>query len=238
MNIAMEQTEEYVNGQLKNKYGDAFIRGNNGEIHFPFLSLAVTLAVTEPLCSTQMPYLHIMAPVPAPVAISVAVPVTLILTATAAGTVTVTDCDCYTACDCDCDCDCKCACDCPCDCDQDCIRVYEGDCNLGRSAVPVKCLSGLSTDTCDSCKVLLVFTGTVLSACSLVHQYNKGSYGGRCVMRGTAPGETGSASLSIVHQYNKGSNRGRCVMGGTAHGANGARFTCSTVHQYCTTRGT
>lgn len=33
MNIAMEQTEEYVNGQLKNKYGDAFIRGNNGKEH-------------------------------------------------------------------------------------------------------------------------------------------------------------------------------------------------------------
>lgn len=33
MNIALEQTEEYVNGQLKNKYGDAFIRGNNGESH-------------------------------------------------------------------------------------------------------------------------------------------------------------------------------------------------------------
>ena len=31
MNIALEQTEEYVGGQLKNKYGDAFIRGNNGE---------------------------------------------------------------------------------------------------------------------------------------------------------------------------------------------------------------
>ncbi len=30
MNIAMEQTEEYVNGQLKEKYGDTFIRGNNG----------------------------------------------------------------------------------------------------------------------------------------------------------------------------------------------------------------
>lgn len=30
MNIAMEQTEEYANGQLKAKYGDAFIRGNNG----------------------------------------------------------------------------------------------------------------------------------------------------------------------------------------------------------------
>ena len=29
MNIALEQTEEYCNGQLKNKYGDAFIRGNN-----------------------------------------------------------------------------------------------------------------------------------------------------------------------------------------------------------------
>eukprot|EP01031_Cornospumella_fuschlensis_P032793 gene32793-39647_t len=29
MNIAMEQTEEYIDGQLKNKYGDCFIRGNN-----------------------------------------------------------------------------------------------------------------------------------------------------------------------------------------------------------------
>ena len=30
MNIAMEQTEEYnQEGQLKNKYGDCFIRGNN-----------------------------------------------------------------------------------------------------------------------------------------------------------------------------------------------------------------
>ncbi len=32
MNIAMEQTEEYVDGQLKNKYGDCFIRGNNGKL--------------------------------------------------------------------------------------------------------------------------------------------------------------------------------------------------------------
>lgn len=30
MNIAMEQTEEYLDGQLKNRYGDCFIRGNNG----------------------------------------------------------------------------------------------------------------------------------------------------------------------------------------------------------------
>ncbi|GAX20201.1 U6 snRNA-associated Sm-like protein LSm6 [Fistulifera solaris] len=29
LNIALEQTEEYANGQLKAKYGDAFIRGNN-----------------------------------------------------------------------------------------------------------------------------------------------------------------------------------------------------------------
>ncbi|OLL26165.1 U6 snRNA-associated Sm-like protein LSm6 [Neolecta irregularis DAH-3] len=29
MNCAVEETEEYVNGQLKNKYGDVFIRGNN-----------------------------------------------------------------------------------------------------------------------------------------------------------------------------------------------------------------
>jgi len=29
MNIALEQTEEYVNGQLRQKYGDAFLRGNN-----------------------------------------------------------------------------------------------------------------------------------------------------------------------------------------------------------------
>jgi hypothetical protein len=29
MNVALEQTEEYVDGQLKAKHGDAFIRGNN-----------------------------------------------------------------------------------------------------------------------------------------------------------------------------------------------------------------
>ena len=31
MNIAMEETEEYVNGKLTKSYGDAFIRGNNGK---------------------------------------------------------------------------------------------------------------------------------------------------------------------------------------------------------------
>ena len=39
MNIAMEQTEEYVNGQLKNKYGDAFIRGNNGNCQMIYVYL-------------------------------------------------------------------------------------------------------------------------------------------------------------------------------------------------------
>lgn len=34
MNIAMEQTEEYQDGQLKAKYGDCFIRGNNGKFFF------------------------------------------------------------------------------------------------------------------------------------------------------------------------------------------------------------
>jgi len=30
MNIALEKTEEYVDGQLRKSYGDAFVRGNNG----------------------------------------------------------------------------------------------------------------------------------------------------------------------------------------------------------------
>lgn len=34
MNIALEQTEEHVNGTVTNRYGDAFIRGNNGLVVF------------------------------------------------------------------------------------------------------------------------------------------------------------------------------------------------------------
>jgi hypothetical protein len=30
MNIALEKTEEYVNGVKRRTYGDAFVRGNNG----------------------------------------------------------------------------------------------------------------------------------------------------------------------------------------------------------------
>ena len=35
MNIALEQTEEHVNGTVTNRYGDAFIRGNNGSTFPP-----------------------------------------------------------------------------------------------------------------------------------------------------------------------------------------------------------
>lgn len=30
MNLALEQCEEIINGQVENKYGDVYIRGNNG----------------------------------------------------------------------------------------------------------------------------------------------------------------------------------------------------------------
>lgn len=30
MNIALEKSKEYVNGDLRQSYGDAFVRGNNG----------------------------------------------------------------------------------------------------------------------------------------------------------------------------------------------------------------
>lgn len=30
MNIALEKGEEWVNGQFRRSYGDAFVRGNNG----------------------------------------------------------------------------------------------------------------------------------------------------------------------------------------------------------------
>ncbi|KXL42597.1 MAG: hypothetical protein FE78DRAFT_154103 [Acidomyces sp. 'richmondensis'] len=31
MNIALEKTQEFVDGKLRRSYGDAFVRGNNGE---------------------------------------------------------------------------------------------------------------------------------------------------------------------------------------------------------------
>lgn len=47
MNIAIEQTEEYVNGQLKNKYGDAFLRGNNGKI----LTFTIIAPIYRHICT-------------------------------------------------------------------------------------------------------------------------------------------------------------------------------------------
>ncbi|KAG7528441.1 hypothetical protein FFLO_06150 [Filobasidium floriforme] len=38
MNVAMENTREVVNGEMKNSYGDAFIRGNNGKCTCPISS--------------------------------------------------------------------------------------------------------------------------------------------------------------------------------------------------------
>lgn len=35
MNIALEQTKEFTNGKLRRNYGDAFVRGNNGEASAP-----------------------------------------------------------------------------------------------------------------------------------------------------------------------------------------------------------
>lgn len=32
MNIALEKTQEFVNGVKRREYGDAFVRGNNGEL--------------------------------------------------------------------------------------------------------------------------------------------------------------------------------------------------------------
>jgi small nuclear ribonucleoprotein (snRNP)-like protein len=31
MNVALEEAEEYVGGRITRKYGDVFIRANNGE---------------------------------------------------------------------------------------------------------------------------------------------------------------------------------------------------------------
>ncbi|ERE80528.1 U6 snRNA-associated Sm-like protein LSm6-like protein [Cricetulus griseus] len=47
MNIALEQTEEYVNGQLKNKYGDAFIRGNNAYVHEALQIVAIQMGMVD-----------------------------------------------------------------------------------------------------------------------------------------------------------------------------------------------
>ncbi|KAM0802857.1 hypothetical protein BDR22DRAFT_802538 [Usnea florida] len=34
MNISLEKTEEYVDGKMRRSYGEAFVRGNNGILHY------------------------------------------------------------------------------------------------------------------------------------------------------------------------------------------------------------
>jgi U6 snRNA-associated Sm-like protein LSm6 len=47
MNIALERSEEFVDGKLRRSYGDAFIRGNNGLscIQLFFSSLSILMSV-------------------------------------------------------------------------------------------------------------------------------------------------------------------------------------------------
>lgn len=46
MNIALEQTKEYVEGKLRRNYGDAFVRGNNGKcLDLEGLNLLLILVV-------------------------------------------------------------------------------------------------------------------------------------------------------------------------------------------------
>lgn len=50
MNIALEKTEEWVNGQKRRTYGDAFVRGNNGTnpAPAPTMSSSRSLLITSP----------------------------------------------------------------------------------------------------------------------------------------------------------------------------------------------
>jgi LSM domain len=48
MNIALEKCEEHVNGVKKRSYGDAFVRGNNGEIIFELYGRPVASLLIAP----------------------------------------------------------------------------------------------------------------------------------------------------------------------------------------------
>lgn len=39
MNVALEQTDEYIDGTFRKKYGDCYIRGNNGINIIIFISI-------------------------------------------------------------------------------------------------------------------------------------------------------------------------------------------------------
>jgi hypothetical protein len=51
MNLALEKTEEHVDGVKKRSYGDAFVRGNNGKKYIPhartlFLILVIVMYIS------------------------------------------------------------------------------------------------------------------------------------------------------------------------------------------------
>lgn len=58
MNIALEKTEEWVNGQKRRTYGDAFVRGNNGTYHPPSLSL-LPPSLASPTDKRALPRSHV-----------------------------------------------------------------------------------------------------------------------------------------------------------------------------------
>lgn len=45
MNIALEKTEEHVDGKLRRNYGDAFVRGNNGQPSY--ITIPILLQLTH-----------------------------------------------------------------------------------------------------------------------------------------------------------------------------------------------
>lgn len=49
LKLSLVVAQEYVNGQLKNKYGDAFIRGNNGKQLMHFCLMTCAAVTTLPL---------------------------------------------------------------------------------------------------------------------------------------------------------------------------------------------
>jgi hypothetical protein len=55
MNVALEQTEEYSNGRLTGRFGECFLRGNNGTSKL----LDLLYAFTSPLhCTTFTAIIH------------------------------------------------------------------------------------------------------------------------------------------------------------------------------------
>jgi len=55
MNVVLEQAEEYEGGELQAKYGDAFVRGNNGE-GFIDLFRRAHVSCRESHATNQLPF--------------------------------------------------------------------------------------------------------------------------------------------------------------------------------------